>query len=362
MEQSEVSIIKVKVENIQTAVRVASAKKMKVYGQIFENVQTAVRVAMEAVNWKRFITEGTDVSLKVNLGWDIFLPGSVTSPWVVEGVIQTIRDYVGKIYLVESDQILVNCEKSLRQTRIDRLCSKYNIEWVNMSKGKFIHKKLENGLVFKEVDCPEILTRTELITIPVMKTHDKTAITGAIKNQWGCLNKLRHNYHLVLDEALVDINSICLPKFAVLDGTVCLEGNSPKSGTPKIMDLIMASADIVALDTVQAEVMEIDSTKLSYLGNCSRHNLGRSNLSDIKIKGMPIEEVKSHFIPAQHNFVSLIELNLRKSPLKALVFGTPILDICCFGAIWWYYLWYFFKGRKLRDKILKDSVYGEQWR
>lgn len=66
---------------------------------------------------------------------------------------------------------------------MDKLCEEYNVKWVNMSKGPFRKVKLENGLVIKEVEVAEILFHTELITIPVMKTHDKTVITCAIKNQ-----------------------------------------------------------------------------------------------------------------------------------------------------------------------------------
>ena len=39
------------------------------------SVQQAVREAMELADWRHYITPGADVSLKVNLGWDLFLPG-----------------------------------------------------------------------------------------------------------------------------------------------------------------------------------------------------------------------------------------------------------------------------------------------
>ena len=48
---------------------------------------------------------------------------------------------------------------------------------------------------------------------------DDSTITGAIKNQWGCLPKLRHSYHLEVHGALADINRLATPKFAVMDGT-----------------------------------------------------------------------------------------------------------------------------------------------
>ncbi len=54
--------------------------------------------------------QGADVALKVNLGWDLFIPGSITSPLVTEALIGAIRDHVGTIYMVESDQVLEDVE------------------------------------------------------------------------------------------------------------------------------------------------------------------------------------------------------------------------------------------------------------
>ena len=72
----------------------------------------------------------------------------MTAPWVVEGVIQTIKDYVGEIYLVESDQVLVDVEKAFRQTRIDKVCERYNIKWVNMTEREFRIVEMPDGLAF----------------------------------------------------------------------------------------------------------------------------------------------------------------------------------------------------------------------
>jgi uncharacterized protein (DUF362 family) len=331
--------------------------------KVKDNVHNAVKEAMEETQWYKFITEGADVALKPNLGFDLFLPGAVTSPWVVEGVIQTIYEYVNRIYLVESGQILVDVEKAFRQTKMDRLCQKYEkVNWINMSKGTFKKIKLENGLVLKEVEIPEILLHTELITIPVMKTHNKTIVTLAIKNQWGCLKELRHNYHVVINEALVDINSIILPKFAVLDATVGLEGNAPKSGKPKIVDLILASSDIVALDTTAAKIMGFDPSKIKSITNCSNAGLGNCNLNKIEIIGEDINQLNFKFIPAKHNLVSSLELLFRNSIFCKLIFKTPILNLCCFGALIWYFIWYYLgNGRKYRNEIIFNTKYGKQW-
>jgi uncharacterized protein (DUF362 family) len=278
-------------------------------------VLKSVHQAMEMANWRTFITQGADVALKVNLGWDVFLPGAVSAPWVVEGVIQTIQDYVGHIFLVESNQVVVDVEKALRQTHLDEVCRQYGVEWVNMSLGSFVEINDESRLVLKRIHIPEILTRTELITIAVMKTHNKTVITGAIKNQWGCLQSLRHNFHLVLSEALVDVNTIVKPRFAVMDATICLEANGPKSGRPKEVGLVLASGDFVALDAVTARVMGFDPLNIHHIQLCSQHGLGTADPSSIEVLGERVEDVKTTFIPAKHNAVSWLELTLRRSSI-----------------------------------------------
>jgi len=331
--------------------------------RIKDGVHEAVREAMELAGWREFITPGADVSLKVNLGWDLFLPGAVTGPWVVEGVIQTIRDHVGEIYVVESDQVLVDVEKALRQTRIDKVCERTGVKWVNMSRGEFRDIKLTDGRAFDEIRVPEILFRTELITIPTIKTHNKTTITGAIKNQWGCLPKLRHNYHLVLDDALADINKIVTPRFAVMDATVGLEGNSPKSGEPRVVDRVLASGDFVSMDAVVAKILGFDPTGVRHIQYCQEEGLGIGDLDGIEVVGDDDISLNLRFKPARHNLVSWVELLLRKSFVKWLFFDTPIFKLCCWGARMWYYAWYYLlRGKKMRDKIIKETRYGEQWR
>ena len=49
------------------------------------------------------------------------------------------------------------------------------------------------------------------ITCPLPKIHCMTKITLSFKNQWGCLPTMRHEYHLVLDDALADLNSVIRP-------------------------------------------------------------------------------------------------------------------------------------------------------
>ncbi len=330
------------------------------------DVCEAVGRAMEAAGWRDAIPEGADIALKPNLGWDLFLPGAVTSPLVVEGVVRKLRERAGRIYMVEADQVLVDCERSYRQTRMDRICARYGIEWVNLSRTSFVRVPVRDPLQVAELVLPEILTRTLLVTVPVLKTHNKTVLTGAIKNQWGCLPKFRHNYHPVVDQVLRDLSTVLRPAFAVCDGTIGLEGNGPKSGRPKVCNLVLASADPVALDTVSARIMGLDHFRIRHLELCAAAGLGSHDFGRIRVvdgAGSKRETLpRFTFEPAHHNAVSWVETLLRSTAARKLIFESPLLVPLCLGARVWYFIWYYLiKGRSLRDRAMRESPYGDQW-
>jgi uncharacterized protein (DUF362 family) len=329
-----------------------------------ESVQETVREAMMLAGFQQHLERGKATSLKVNLGWDLFIPGSITSPWVLEGVIRTLKDWTGPLYLVESDQVLENIEKTYRQCKLDKLCEQYGVQWINMSRSESVPVPVKNGAIFQTIELPKILLDTQVVTIPVMKTHAKTQITGAIKNQWGCISKMRHNYHLVLSDALADINSVVRPAFAVMDATIALEGNGPKSGSPKFVNKILASPDIVAIDTVQAKMMGLDPSSIEHLHKCAQRCLGTNRLEEIEIKGETNAlQIDLQFRPAKHNLVSKIEEACRRSALRKIVFDTPLFQLMLTGAKFWYLIWYYLvSGRKHWKTVLNHPRYGLEWK
>src|SRR5258705_5623542 len=207
-----------------------NARAVVAVEEVRGDVRDAVRRALLAADWTRFVAKGADVSLKVNLGWDLFIPGSITSPLVLEALIEEIRDHVGRIHLVEADQVLEDIESAFHASGMAAVCARTGAQWVNMTDAPTVTEEFPGNVILRRIDVPRILRQTTLITVPVMKTHAKTVLTGSLKNQWGCLSKMRHEYHLVLDDALADLNSAIRPALALMDATVGLEGNGPKPG------------------------------------------------------------------------------------------------------------------------------------
>lgn len=326
------------------------------------DVLAAVRRALEAADWTRAVPKGADVALKVNLGWDLFIPGAITSPLFVETLVAAIRGHVGRIYMVESDQVLEDVERAFHESGMADVCRRTGAIWVNMTRGTAVPHDDPTNVVLKRIEVPRILKDAVLITVPVLKTHAKTRISGALKNQWGCIGTMRHEYHLVLDDALADLNHVLRPALAVMDGTVGLEGDGPKSGWPRVADVVLCSRDPVAIDAVEAMVMGIDPATVGHLATCAARGIGVADPARIDVVGSPLADVRQAFRTAKHNPVSLVETLLRKSFMKRLFFNTPIFGVCLWGAKLYYRQWALRNRRRAIAEVLAHPLYGPQWR
>lgn len=323
-------------------------------------VQSSVRRLLEAMDWTSRIPAGADVALKVNLTHDMLMPGSNTSPWVVEGVVQAIRERVGTITLTDADQVLIKVATAFRRSGLGPIVEKYGLKFHNLSSGPYeiVERKLR-GETFR-FKYPEFLRNVTTITLPVLKTHFRCMLTGALKNQYGCLEDSRHNFHDQLAQYICLVNAEVRPALSLMDGTVGMEGDGPKSGIPRVCDLLLGSADPVALDTAAARVMGFDPQQIEHIVLCHQEGLGR--MDEIRYPGLDPGEVRLNFQPPRENFVARIEGRLRHAPGAGKIFSGGLLTFFSLGAKLWYRIWYYIlTGRRRRNKILKTR-YGPQFK
>ena len=104
-----------------------------------------------------------------------------------------------------------------------------------------------------------------LISVSKMKTHALEHITGAVKNQYGCVQGLhKAKGHTVypspesFGRMLVDLNRKVNPRLYIMDGIVAMEGNGPTSGDPVPMNVLLFSTDPVALDSVFCHLISLN--------------------------------------------------------------------------------------------------------
>ena len=122
---------------------------------------------------------------------------------------------------------------------------------------------------------PKRFIGENIIHLPTVKTHVFTTTTGAMKNAFGgLLNEHRHWTHPVIHETLVDLlmiqKKIHRGVFAVMDGTFAGDGPGPRCMMPHVKNVILASADQVAIDAVAAKLMGMDPMSIKFIRHGAR--------------------------------------------------------------------------------------------
>lgn len=325
-------------------------------GDIIGDTQKVMRLA----KWKEYI-KGKKIILKVNYMSDQVIPSLCTSPWVLEGVLKELSQLDAVITLVDSDLATSHqLERALHKWGVLELCQKYGTKFVNLTYEDT--ETIETSIPDKveTIDIPKILLEAEcIVTLPVAKTHYLTRLTCSLKNQWGAIPRIRQQYHPIADDLIPEINRLLKVKFAVVDATICMEGNGPRTGIPKAINSIFASNDLVALDKCIQTTMGLDG-KIGHIENASRMIEGSS--LTYEIFGDRI--VKHSFIPASTTIITKLELFCRKIPgLRFFLFKTPIFLIPAWFATKYNTWWYFNKkGKKLAKIFLeKNPQYREEF-
>ena len=132
-----------------------------------------------------------------------------------------------------------------------------------------------------------------VINLPKMKTHTLTRYTGAVKNLLGVLpGGRKREIHVrapgvtEFSRALVDILGLVKPQLNIMDGILGMEGNGPgTSGTPHAYNLLAASTDAVALDSVLAGAMGFSTGGVVHLAQAEERGLGNHHPELIHLAG-----------------------------------------------------------------------------
>jgi uncharacterized protein (DUF362 family)/Pyruvate/2-oxoacid:ferredoxin oxidoreductase delta subunit len=147
------------------------------------------------------------------------------------------------------------------------------------------------------------LTCDSIVSLCKMKTHGLLRVTGAVKNQFGCIpGLLKPQYHVKLQNPfgfarmLVSLNLLVRPRLFIMDGIMAMEGNGPRNGDPVPMKVLLFSTDPVALDAVMCRLIHLPPEYVPTNTFGREFGLGTWKEDDIEIRGDTVESCRnSHF-------------------------------------------------------------------
>jgi ferredoxin len=162
-------------------------------------------------------------------------------------------------------------------------------------------------------------------------------MTGAVKNQYGCVPGMhKGQYHArvpnLYDFArlLVDITAFVKPRIYVMDAVTAMEGNGPMNGTPRRVGAILVSADPVALDATACRLINLDPRYVPFLAAGQDAGLGVWEPGRIDILGDDLERfVVQDFRVVRSAPLSLPDHGITRAIRNAVVTRPEISGAAC---------------------------------
>lgn len=160
----------------------------------------------------------------------------------------------------------------------------------------------------------DVLEADVYISLPKMKTHGLTMLSGAVKNNYGLLagaQKSWYHYHSerpeIFAEILIEMFRLRPPDLAIMDGILAMEGYGPCSPEARRVNKVLAAADAVALDAVLARMIGFGVDEVPYLRLARDLGVGQTDLDALEIEGdaSPIEGFKRPVLAPESTYCYL---------------------------------------------------------
>jgi uncharacterized protein (DUF362 family) len=319
---------------------------------------------------------GITTILKDNITWHFPMPGANTTPWQLEATIQALRSSgFNDLVCVQNQTVVTNAFKGEDLNGYVPIFKRHNIPvrynfrkedmtWIPYRPKA---KMLALDHIYPEgILIPDYFIGKNIVHLPTVKTHIYTTTTGAMKNAFGgLLSKFRHYTHTWIHETLVDLLAIQKEIhpgiFALMDGTTAGDGAGPRLIRPVAKNIILASADQVAIDAVAAKLMGFDPLSIKYIRLAHDAGLGIGDPQLIELVGDDISHENWHFKVGHnsHTFLAWLAWYGPTRVFQKLVMRTSFVIVPTFiGEVEQDYMYWPLKYKSIAAVWRKNTEWG----
>lgn len=220
--------------------------------------------------------------------------GVTTHPAVFRAVGRLLRDTGARVSYGDSP-CFGKCESNMRRSGLKEVGDESGFTLADFDSGRRLSHK-DALLIRRFVIANGVLDSDALVSLPKLKTHGLVRFTGAVKNQFGCVpGLLKSQYHAKLPNPydfatmLVDLNTLIKPRLYVMDGILAMEGNGPRGGKLKRLNVLLLSRDPIALDATACRIICLDPENVPTSKAGEKAGLGTYRAECIELGGDAIE-------------------------------------------------------------------------
>jgi len=298
-----------------------------------DKVYAAVKKALDLIGGiNSIIKPGEKIVLKPNV-----LIGSApdkcvcTHPAVFKAVGKILKE-AGAVLSCGDSPAFGSTAMSMRMAGLKQAADDLGITIADFSKG--IAVSHPDGVLMKRFTIAEAVWGADgLVSLPKMKAHGLTRMTGAVKNQFGCVpGLLKTQQHARLADPydfaqmLADLTMVIKPRLYIMDAVMAMEGNGPQNGDPKKIGLIMVSRDPVALDAAACKIADMNPEYVPTNPAGEKAGLGTYDYDGIEFLGEKIENFIQKDFKVVRKPVEHTESGVIKTFLKNRISPRPVID------------------------------------
>ena len=336
-----------------------------------DSVLDDIAAAMRMAGYERALPQGVPTLLKVNTSWQHYYPACSTSPWQLDGAIRALKaDGYRDIIPAHNGTVVVDAKVGVVNNKHKPVEDMHGLEALHLEDAEWVDFRPEarmlalDGVYPDGFRIPKAFIGKNVLHLPTMKTHVFTTITGAMKNAFGgLLNHNRHWTHAAIHETLVDLlqiqQQIHPGIFAVTDGTFAGDGPGPRAMRWHAKNVILASADQVAIDAVSAKMMGFDPMSIKFIWMAHELGLGCGDVRDIEIVGEDISGVNRGFNGGENTLFSRGQKSVYWGPFKPLetaIARSPLVNLAIAASnIYHNGYWLPLKGRKRVQEAMQTD-------
>ncbi|UCH20956.1 MAG: DUF362 domain-containing protein [Deltaproteobacteria bacterium] len=240
---------------------------------------------------EKFAKKGEKVLLKPNLlAAEPPRKYVTTHPTVFRAVAEVLMS-TGAVVSYGDAPALGNISGTIKKTGFKEIASTLGVELADFKSGQEVFFK-DGRQNKKFIVAKGLLESDGIISLPKLKTHGLERLTGCVKNQFGCVpGLLKGEYHVKLADAndfakmLVDLNRFINPRLYIMDGIWGMEGNGPRGGTPKKLNILLFSKDPIALDATVCRLIDLKPEYVPTIRFGMEFGAGTYRESEIELVG-----------------------------------------------------------------------------
>lgn len=296
-----------------------------------DTVAAAVKRSVDLLGGiEKYVKPGMTVLLKPNL-LTLREPEAavLTHPEIVRAVGRLVQKAGGIVQVGDAPGGYgKNIDEIFEKSGIKHVANEEDFELVKFTTTSFI-----DGIpIAKQVvdaDC--------MISLPKLKTHCVTVMTGAIKNTFGTVTGVykaechsRAPKEEDLAKILVKVHSIANPELTIVDGIIGMEGDGPAGGAPRAMNVVIAGEDTVAIDACIAVMMGLKPLDVAVTRTAYEAGLGEADLAKVEIAGERLETfVAKDFKLPQTTLMNVIPRPILQWMMQVIRFRPHIDERAC---------------------------------